>query len=341
MCREGWSAASRRASKEESPISPALALPLFGLSLAVTLGAAALFADRLDHVGPRVGLSEPLVGLLTALAANSPNVSSALIALADGRKQVSLGIVLGSNVFNLAAMVGASAVIAGVVHVTQRSLAIEGAVVLLATLIAGALILGAIAAWVAVLAFLLVAIPYLVMLGRGRVHEGPAEARARDRAIASIPEVPDQAIWKVGALIAVATTLIVLGSEGMVRTALSLSGRLDLSSALVGVTILAVVTSLPNAFTAVRLGITDRGTAMVSETLNSNTINVSVALMAPALIVGFGEATGLLKFDVAWLTGMTVVALLVLARPGGAHRIGGALLVALYVAFAAVHVAHG
>src|SRR6478672_656844 len=70
------------ANRQVVTISPALALPLFCLSLAVTLGAAGLFADRLDHLGPRIGLSEPLVGLLTALAADGPEIASALIALA-------------------------------------------------------------------------------------------------------------------------------------------------------------------------------------------------------------------------------------------------------------------
>ena len=64
--------------------TPASALPLHPAllpSVAVCPGAAALFADRLDHVGPSSGLSEPLVGLLTALAADGPEIASALIAL--------------------------------------------------------------------------------------------------------------------------------------------------------------------------------------------------------------------------------------------------------------------
>jgi Ca2+/Na+ antiporter len=339
VCREGWSATVDLPQRRDR-ISPALAVPLFVLSLAVTLAAAALFADRLDHVGPRVGLSEPLVGLLTALAADAPEIASALIALSAGEKGVSMGVVLGSNVFNLAAMIGVSAILAGTIHLTRRSLAIEGAVALLATAIAACLILGLIPSWVAIAAFTLVAIPYLVLLGRGRLHTGPGDARARDRAIAAIPD-PQQAIWKVVALIAMAVGLIVLGSEGMVRTALSLAGQWHLSHVIVGVLILAVLTSLPNAFTAIRLGTSDRGTALVSETLNSNTINLAGGVMLPALIVGLGETTGLVKFDLGWFTGMTIVTLLVLGRPGGARRFDGGLVIALYLVFVAVHLTHG
>src|SRR5260370_15558562 len=90
-----------------------LAILLFVASFAVTLAAAGFFADRLDHVGPRLGLPEAVVGLLTAAAADAPEISSALVALAHGEKQVSLGVVLGSNAFNLAAMIGLSAILAG------------------------------------------------------------------------------------------------------------------------------------------------------------------------------------------------------------------------------------
>jgi cation:H+ antiporter len=332
---------NRSSASEEGPaISPALAAPLFVASVGVTLAAASLFADRLDHIGPRIGLSEPLVGLLTALAADGPEISSALIALAAGEKAVSMGVVLGSNTFNLAAMIGMSAVLAGGIHLTRRSLAVEGAVALFAIGVAAGLILDLISAGVAVAAFALVGIPYLVQLGRGRLHTSVAEARERDRTIAAIPD-PQQAMWKVICLIVIAVALIILGSEGMVRTALSMAGRWHVSHVVVGVLILAILTSLPNAFTAIRLGTSDRGTALVSETLNSNTINLAGGVMFPALIVGLGAATGLVKFDLAWFTGMTLITLLALARPHGARRSDGALLILLYLAFVTVHLLEG
>ena len=314
---------------------------LFCASAAVCLGAAALFADKLDHIGPELGLSEPLVGLLTALAADGPEIAAALIALSAGEKGVSMGVVLGSNVFNLAAMIGMSALLAGAIHLTRRSLAIEGAVALLAAAIAGGLILDLIPAWLAVAAFMLVAVPYVVLLGRGRLHTSPAEARARAFAIAAIPDPPPQAVREAIALIALCVAWIVLGAEGMVRAALSLAGHWHVSHVVVGVLVLAVLTSLPNAFTAIRLGTSDRGTALVSETLNSNTINLAGGVMLPALIVGLGGATGLVKFDLGWFMVMTIVGLIVLARPRGAGRLDGALIIALYLVFVAVHLTHG
>src|SRR3954453_1963954 len=118
-----------------------LSVLLFFASLAVTLAAAAFFARRLDRIGLRLGLPETLLGLLTALAADAPEVSSAIAALVRGKPDVGVGVVLGSNVFNVAAMIGLSAVLCGRIRIRRQALAIEGAVGIAATVIAGALIL--------------------------------------------------------------------------------------------------------------------------------------------------------------------------------------------------------
>ena len=108
---------------------------------------------------------------------------------------------------------------------------------------------------------------------------------------------------------------------------------------LVGVLVLAPLTSIPNAFTAARLGLAGRGGALVSETLNSNTINLVAGVTVPALFVTVVSLTGEVKFDLAWLFAMTVVALLALSRPRGLGRAEGALLIGLFVVFCAVEVA--
>ena len=92
---------------------PVLAVPLFLVSLVVTLEAAGLFARRLDRLGVRFGFPEALIGLLTALAADGPEISSALFALSKGAHDVGVGVLVGSNGFNLAAMIGLSALLPG------------------------------------------------------------------------------------------------------------------------------------------------------------------------------------------------------------------------------------
>jgi len=90
-----------------------IALLLFVTSLAATLAAAGLFARRLDRLGVRLGIPEAVLGLLTALAADGPELSSGLTAMVRGERGVGVGVLVGSNVFNIAAMVGVSALLAG------------------------------------------------------------------------------------------------------------------------------------------------------------------------------------------------------------------------------------
>src|SRR5436305_10221252 len=148
-------------------MTPAAAIPLFLVSIGVMLAASAVFAGRLDHIGLRLGLPETLLGLLTALAADAPEVSSAIAALAKGAKDVGVGVVLGSNVFNLAAMIGLSAIVCGGVRIRREALAVEGAVGVAATLIVSTLVLELLGAWATLGLLAVVLVPYLVLLGRG------------------------------------------------------------------------------------------------------------------------------------------------------------------------------
>jgi cation:H+ antiporter len=120
----------------------------------------------------------------------------------------------------------------------------------------------------------------------------------------------------------------------MVRTAVLLADRWGVSKAIVGVVLLAVLTSLPNAFTAIRLALAGRGEATVSDTMGSNTINLLGGLLIPALFIGVAGKSGLAKLDATWLAGMTALVLLLLAR--GIGRRGAALLVVVYGVFVAV-----
>ena len=66
-------------------MTPAAAIPVFLVSIGVMLAASAVFARRLDHIGLRLGLPEALLGLLTALAADAPELASAVTALVQNR----------------------------------------------------------------------------------------------------------------------------------------------------------------------------------------------------------------------------------------------------------------
>jgi cation:H+ antiporter len=312
----------------------------FLASVAVTLAAAAFFARRLDRVGLRLGLPETMLGLLTALAADAPETASAIAALARGAHDVGVGVVLGSNVFNLAAMIGIGAILAGRVHLHREAVAIEGGVALAVVVIVGALLLELIGAWPTLALLVVVLVPYVTLLALG-----PRRAPRAFRPFFGRSHRPEHALQHGEALLVPALMLvpalaiIIAGSYGMVDAALSLADRWSVPDAIVGILVLAILTSLPNAFTAVRLALQRRGAAVVSETLNSNTTNLVFGITLPALFVSLGSLGALGGFDLAWLLLMTVAVLGLLASRHGIRRSGGVAILLLYAVFVIVQIA--
>ena len=305
----------------------------------MTLAAAAFFARRLDRVGLRLGLPETLLGLLTALAADAPEVSSAVAALVRGAHDVGVGVVLGSNVFNLAAMVGLSAILCGGVRVRREALAVEGAVGVAATVVVGLLILTLLEARVTLVLLALVLVPYLALLAAGPAHAPRrmwrffGEAHRPDHVLAHGEQVLVPALTLLPAL-----AIIVGGSTGMVDAALRLANRWSVPDVIVGIVVLAILTSLPNAFTAARLAFHGRGSALVSETLNSNTVNLAFGVSIPALFITVGSTSALTAFDLGWLLLMTALVLAALARRRGVGRSEGAAILLLYAVFVVVQI---
>ena len=327
-------------------MSPLLAVPLFVGSLLVTLAAARLFAQRLDRLGARFGFADVLVGLLTALAADGPELSSALVALAKGARSTSVGVLVGSNVFNLAAMIGLSALVVGSVRLPRETLLLEGVVGALATLIVAGVLLGWVSPVVAVGLLLSAGVPYLLLLIYGAPSSprmpfagGLARVVAHRQPVKHSPRGQSDPLRHLLALVVLDVTLIVAGSAAMVQAALVLGARWDVSGALLGVLILAPLTSLPNALTALRLAAARRGSALVSETLNSNTINLAAGVAVPALFIGVSAITAVGRLDIAWLIAMTAVCLVLLARPGEMRRVGATVVIGLYVGFVVVQLA--
>ncbi len=325
---------------------------VFAAGLAVTLAASEVLVRGLDRLGARLGLSEGLLGLLTALGADAPEISSALAALHAGNREVGLGVVLGSNIFNLAALLGLGAVLAGHVRVHRQGLLLDGGVAVLSTLVVAGLVAGLLAPVAAVALLALLFLPYCVALGTSprRLARLPFPGRTArllalavsevDHEVAEDPRVggagkPGVAPWGPALLIPVALALIVGGSVALVSAALALATAWHAPDALVGTVALAALTSLPNAYAAARLARQGRGAAVVSETLNSNTINVLAGIALPALIFGGVASNGSAGLDLLWLLGLTIAVLALLARRRGLTRPAGAAVIAAYLLFVA------
>ena len=321
-------------------MSTPVAFLLFVAAFVLTVAASVVLARGLDRIGQRLGFSEALLGMVTALGADAPEIASAVAAVVAGHEDTGVGVVVGSNVFNLAALLGVSALIAGRVRIHRHGLVLNGGVAVVVAIIGALVALDLLPGGIGLTLAVVVLTPYVVV---SALHEGarsrlPArlrEAVAEEQEDARRDEFSGPATRLDTLAVVAALAAVVGGAYGMVAAAQSLGDRFDVSDFVLGALVLAALTSIPNLIAAVRLARQGRGAACVSEALNSNNANILVGLCVPAVILGLGSATGIATFAALWMVGMTVVAV-GLGFGGGLTRREGGAIVALYVAFAVV-----
>jgi len=318
----------------------------------VSLAASWLLVSRLERVGERLGLSEALLGVVAALAADAPEITAAVSALAGHQQRVGAGVVLGSNVFNLAALLGLGAVVAGRIGLHRKVVALGGAVAMWVAVVCLAVVAGVLPVTAGLALALVILILYLVLLGtegrnigrlgllrrcavwlRSAVSEEEAELEAAIR--------PGRGRWPDAAAAAGALAVVIVASVAMERAASDLGQLYAVPQIVTGGLVLAAVTSLPNAVAAVYLAARGRGAATLSTALNSNTLNVVAGLLLPGALIGLGEASGQAGLVTAWYVVLSLAVLALAWRRRGLGRGAGLLVIAAYAVFAVSVVASG
>jgi cation:H+ antiporter len=92
----------------------------FIIGALISLCFSWVLVTRLERVGERVGLSEALLGVIAALAADAPEITSSISAISQHQREIGSGVVIGSNLFNLAALLGLGAVVSGFIALHRR-----------------------------------------------------------------------------------------------------------------------------------------------------------------------------------------------------------------------------
>ncbi len=318
-------------------------LGLLLAGLAVSIASSFVLARELDRVGVRLGVTEGLLGILTALGADAPEISTAAVAVLTHRPAIGVGVVLGSNVFNLAGLLGLSALVAGRVRIGRQAALLEGSAAIAVAALAVAIAvrwlppvpgLVLVTAVMAPYAWLASARPEQVgRLPGVRLRGFLAHAVLQVHRAARLDVLPAPATTTSWLLLPPALALVVGGSIAVVHAASSIGSAEGISQGVMGTLVLAIATSIPNVVAALRLAVHHRGSAVVSEAYNSNSANVLGGLCIPAAILGLGAATQLGRVTAEAALGMTVLSVVLLARAPGLVRSDGIALIAAYGAF--------
>lgn len=319
----------------------------FIVGAAVSLVTSWLLVSRLERIGERLSFSEALLGIVAALAADAPEISSAISALTSHQQSIGAGVVLGSNVFNLAALLGLGAVVAGRIRLHRRVVMLSGAVALSVALVSLLVVSGTVPTSAGLgLAMAVLAAYVFVLSTRGQ--RLPARWHAWLRSAVSEEELeledairPSRGRWPDAITAVVALGVVIVASVAMERAASSLGERLGVPEIITGGLVLAAVTSLPNAVAAVYLASRGRGAATLSTALNSNTLNVVAGLLLPGAILGLGRPSGQALLVTGWYAGLSMVVLLLAWRHRGLSRRTGAVIIAAYAAFTVSLIVNG
>jgi cation:H+ antiporter len=325
-------------------VSDVILVVVFVLAAAVSLATSWLLVSRLERIGARIGLSEALLGMLAALAADAPEITASVTALAGHHARIGAGVVIGSNVFNLAALLGVSAVVAGEIRLHRRVIVLEGTVAMFIATVCLAVVLGGPRPAAGLLVAACVLVPYLVVSGvsaqrLGRFGLPQGWVRWLSEAVVEEGQELEPAIHPARAggqdvTVAVFATAVVVGaSVAMELTASTLGTRHHVPEIVTGALVLAGVTSLPNAVSALYLAVRGRGAATLSIALNSNAINVTAGLLLPAVIVGLGAPSGQGTLIASSYLGLTALTLTCAYASRGLRRAHGALIIGAYLAF--------
>ena len=306
-----------------SPVTE-LALLLAGVAL-LYAGAELLVAGARD-LALAVGLKAATVGVtVVAFATTAPELFVAVLGGLTVSTDIGLGAILGSNVANIGLVLGAAALIRPL-DVSEAALRRDVPFMLLAA----ALLVGF--GWNGqigsveggVLLATLVGFT-LVVLRRVRRTQSTITASERDG-------MPDATVREVAAVVG-GLVALVAGSNWLIAGGRSLLAAAGFSDLFVGLTVLAVGTSLPEFAASVVAAARDEGTFSVGNVLGSNIYNVLAVIGILAVLSPIDVGTGVSAFEIPALLAFTLVAAGMMVRGGQITRLDGGILLGAYGAF--------
>lgn len=280
-------------------------------------------------VARRLGLSELLIGLtLVGIGTSTPELVTSVQAALAGSPGLAVGNVVGSNISNVLLIFALTAVLKPV-EVDAKAIRRDGAVLMLAT--AACVLLGVgtavIERWMGALLVAGLA-GYIFLAWRMERLGGPAaelhkaEGHSRDPAPGSI--------WLSVLMSVAGIALLVVGAGHLVKGAITLARLAGLSETVIGLTIVAVGTSLPELVASLAAALKGRSEVAFGNIIGSNIANILGILGLTALITPVAVPDDLLARD--WIAFVGAALLLVLHAAAGARatRIEGVSLIIVF-----------
>ncbi|MBI1319981.1 MAG: calcium/sodium antiporter [Candidatus Hydrogenedens sp.] len=305
----------------------------FAAGIALLVGGAELLVRGASRLAAALGVTPLVIGLtVVAFGTSAPELAVSVKAALAGQSSIAVGNVVGSNIFNVLFILGVSALVAPLVVARQLIRLDVPLMIFLSVLLLVLGLDGSIGRWDGALlsAGMLAYVAFLYFESR-REHlnqREPGEPPPPSGRAALLGNV----VLAIGGLL-----LLVVGSRLLVDSAVTTARALGVSDLVIGLTIIAAGTSLPEVVTSVMASIKGERDIAVGNVVGSNIFNIMAVLGAAGLAAPSGlEVTGAaLRFDIPVMIAVALACLPIGFTGGVIARWEGALLLGYYVAYTA------
>lgn len=276
----------------------------------------------------KAGITPLVVGLtVVAFGTSAPELVVSLNAALLGKSSISIGNVIGSNIANIALIIGLAALVRPIkVHskiiITEIPIMIAVSILFILLLLDGKLVL------IEGILFVVILVIYIT------VNVYLSKKEVSDNANAEYETVYKKKFGMLFSifLIAAGLLLLVYGANLLVKSAISIAKYFNVSDAVIGLTIVAVGTSLPELVTSIVASYRNESDIAVGNVVGSNIFNILAILGLTVLFVPISSA-GISYFDLSMMF-VTAFALLFMAKWGSSiNRLEGFLFVIGYTLY--------
>lgn len=303
----------------------AIQLALLALGFALLVKGADWFVEGASRLAERFGIPQLVIGLtIVALGTSLPEAAVSVSAALKGSAEITIGNILGSNIMNVLLILGLTALIRPIA-VQRSTVRYEIPYVILISAVLWGLgsmddrmlrVSDGLILWGMMILYL----AYLLKMAK-RGAPLPEEA--------SVDKNKSMPIWRMLLMIAAGAVMIVLGSDLAVDAATELALIFGMSERLIGLTIVAFGTSLPELVTSATAAVKGKADIAVGNIVGSNIFNILFVVGTSALITPVEYAADFFV-DSAVCIASVVLLWLCVFRKKRLGRLGGAVMLVCY-----------
>ncbi len=312
------------------------AIILLVAGLVILLKGAGWLVDGAVTLAEKFGVSALVIGLtIVAMGTSAPEVATSITAAARGFGNIAIGNVYGSNIANLALVGGLCALIRPIsvqIRTIRRELPAMLLVVLLLWPVLANLHLGR-AEGLGLLVLFAVLLIFTVYMGMREAKSRPAEVSHIHEQIHDKKPHVERPLRTSVFLIVVGLAGLALGANLAIKGGVHIGEKAGLSKAVIGLTIIAIGTSLPELMTCIVAALKGHDDISVGTLVGSNIFNALLAVGCAGLIRPFDVAGRLIGVDY-WVMVVISAAFILMAITGKLiNRLEGLLLTCAYAAY--------